>query len=478
MSLRPVEVRVPAQPLARYRQVADPDLLPGWMAAIERAVGLLSGRVVWHVNSTARGGGVAEMLGPLIGAARDAGVDARWLVIAGDPEFFAVTKRLHNSLHADPGDGGELGEAERGPYERVLEANAIEIEALVRPGDLVVLHDPQTAGLAPVLRRAGALVAWRCHIGHDDLGHPLVRRGWSFLEPYVRRAHVTAFSRAAYVPPCCDSGRARVIRPAIDPFSPKNQDLEGDAMRAILVDVGLLEGPSGPSGPVFHREDGSPGRVDRGVDLLRVGRSPAWRCPLIVQVSRWDRLKDHLGVMRGFALLDPAVTGDAQLVLAGPTVTGVADDPEGPAVLDELQRAWRELPHDRRRHVLIASLPMADPSENAAIVNALQRHASLIVQKSLMEGFGLTVTEGMWKGRPVIASAVGGIPDQLRDGIDGVLLDDPADEAAFAEALAELLGDPERAASMGEAARERVRRDFLGVRLLADYAELVADLMG
>jgi trehalose synthase len=478
MSLRPVEVRVPAQPLARYGDVAVPGLLPGWMAAIERAVGLLRGRVVWHVNSTARGGGVAEMLGPLIGGARDAGVDARWLVIAGDPEFFAVTKRLHNSLHAHPGDGGDLGEDERGPYERVLEENAVEIEALVRPGDLVVLHDPQTAGLVPHLRRAGAMVVWRCHIGHDDLGHPLVRRGWAFLEPYVRRAHVTAFSRAAYVPPCCDSGRSRILRPAIDPFSPKNQALGTDAARAILVGVGLLEGPSGPSGPVFRREDGSPGRVDRGVDLLRVGRSPAWGCPLVVQVSRWDRLKDHIGVMRGFARLDPARTGDAHLVLAGPTVTGVADDPEGPEVLDELQRAWRELPHDRRRHVLIASLPMADPSENAAIVNALQRHAAVIVQKSLMEGFGLTVTEAMWKGRPVVASAVGGIPDQLRDGTDGVLLDDPGDEGALATALTGLLGDSERAASLGDAARERVRRDFLGIRLLADYAELVVELAG
>lgn len=477
MNLRPVEVPVAARPLSRYADVADPELLPRQLAAIERAVGRLEGRVVWNVNSTPRGGGVAEMLGPFVGGARDAGVDARWLVIEGTPEFFAVTKRLHNNIHAEAGDGGPLGDAERAVYEAVTDDNAEELEALVRPGDMVVLHDPQTAGLVPVMRRVGAIVVWRCHIGNDDQRHPLVRRAWAFLAPYLRRAHATAFSRAAYVPPCCDAGRARVLRPAIDPFSPKNQDLGADAARAILVLAGLLEGPSGPAGPLYRRDDGSPGRVDRGADVMRVGRPPAWRCPLVVQVSRWDRLKDHLGVMRAFARLDPAETGDAHLVLAGPSVTGVADDPEGPAVLEELMRAWRDLSHERRRHVQIASLPMVDPSENAAIVNALQRHATVIAQKSLHEGFGLTITEAMWKGRPVIASAVGGIPDQLEDGREGVLVDDPRDEEAFAAALLGLLRDPERAGELGAAGRRRVQKEFLGIRLLADYAEMVLYLL-
>ena len=164
-------------------------------------------------------------------------------------------------------------------------------------------------------------------------------------------------------------------------------------------------------------------------------------------------------------------------MLAGPSVTGVADDPDGPAVLAEVTAAWRALRHERRRRVQIAALPMVDANENAAIVNALQRQAAVVVQKSLREGFGLTVTEAMWKARPVVASAVGGIVDQIDDGRDGLLLHDPRDPDAFAAALGRLLGDPDEAARLGAAARERVRRDFLGLRQLADYAALIEDLV-
>jgi trehalose synthase len=475
MNLRPAEVSVPVQPVSRFAEVLDAGDYARFRAAIDGAVDLLGGRVVWNVNSTARGGGVAEMMGPLIGGARDAGADARWLVVEGDAAFFRVTKRLHNMLHSEPGDGGELGAPERRDYERVLRDNAVELQALVRPGDVVVLHDPQTAGLAPMLRRAGCIVAWRCHIGHEALDHPLVRAAWEFLERYLRAAHVTVFSRPAYVPACC-ADRARIIRPAIDPFSPKNQDLPPATARAILVHAGLVEGPDGGP-PVFRRDDGSPGRVDRGADIVRAGRAPDCEAPLVVQISRWDRLKDHIGVMHGFARLSAAEVGDARLVLAGPSARGVTDDPEGPEVLTELIRAWRELPHERRHRVQIASLPMIDPSENAAMVNALQRHASVVVQKSLQEGFGLTVTEAMWKGRPVVAGAVGGIPDQVRPGRDGVLLDEPGDLGAFAGAVAGLLADPERADDLGRSAHERVRHEFLGMRQLADYAELMAELV-
>ena len=166
--LRPAEVRVPVQSIARYEDLIGGDDYARRLEVLSGAVSRLSGRVVWHVNSTARGGGVAEMMGPLIGAARGLGVDARWLVIAGTPDFFSITKRLHNLLHGWPGDGGALGEAERRAYEEVLAANAVELQALVRRGDLVVLHDPQTAGLVPAMRRSGATVVWRCHVGRDD----------------------------------------------------------------------------------------------------------------------------------------------------------------------------------------------------------------------------------------------------------------------------------------------------------------------
>jgi len=475
-NLRPVEVRVPVRRLSRFEEILDPAAFRRSADIVTRIAAVEAGRVVWHVNSTARGGGVAEMLGPLIGYSREAGVDARWMVVEGTPAFFVITKRMHNMLHAGPGDGGPLGSAERAVYEDVLDDNAVELSAVVRAGDVVVLHDPQTAGLIPVMRRLGARVVWRCHIGHDDLAHPDVVRAWAFLEPYVRRAEVVVFSRRAYVPAFCASSRVAVITPSIDPFSPKNQDITPEVTRAILCHAGLIEGGPDLAAPTFVRDDGGPGRVDRGAEILHVGRPPRWDTPVVVQVSRWDRLKDHLGVMEGFARLSEADAGGARLVLAGPSVTGVADDPDGPAVLGELIRAWRALPHQTRRRVQLASLPVVDAQENAAIVNALQRHATVVVQKSLQEGFGLTVAEAMWKGRPVLASAVGGIVDQIDDGRDGVLLADPTDPDAFAAALGTLLGDPERASVLGAAGHDRVRDRLLTIRQLVDDAGVLESL--
>ncbi len=472
--LRPLEVRVPSRPLARFAEVLDPADYDRCRSALEDGARQLRGRVVWHVNSTARGGGVAEMLGPLVAYARDGGADMRWMVVAGTPGFFTITKRIHNLLHGDPGDGGELGGAERRIYERVMWENAVELAAIVRAGDVVVLHDPQTAGLIPPLRSLGARLVWRCHIGFEDLRDPHVVRGWEFLAPYVGGADAAVFSRAAYVPACCAGIPVHIIAPSIDPFSPKNQDLSPGVVRAILSRVGLIGDGSAQEAPVYTREDGAPGRVDRGADILHVGRAPSWDTPLVVQVSRWDRLKDHLGVMAGFARLGPA--SGARLVLAGPAVTGVADDPDGPAVLGELTRAWRALPHEIRHQVQLVSLPVVDPQENAAMVNALQRHATVVVQKSLREGFGLTVAEAMWKARPVLASAVGGIVDQIDDGRDGVLLDDPADPDAFAAALRRLLDAPELAAGLGAAARERVRAHMLIIRQLTEDARLLESL--
>jgi len=235
-----------------------------------------------------------------------------------------------------------------------------------------------------------------------------------------------------------------------------------------------VEGPLGPGQPVFRREDGSPGRVDRQADIVRLGRPPTWEKPLIVQVSRWDSLKDPIGVMEGFALLlDETAANQAELLLAGPNVRAIPDDPESASVLDATIERWRELPHAHRGRIHLACLPMADDEENAAIVNALQRHAAIVVQKSLQEGFGLTVTEAMWKGRPVIASAVGGIQEQIEDGVHGLLLDDPEDLIGFGKLLYRLLANQPLAEELGHNAKEKARRGYLGVRQLVQHAELL-----
>jgi trehalose synthase len=435
----------------------------------------LAGRTLWNVNSTAVGGGVAEMLRVLLPYVRDAGADARWLVIEGAPAFFHVTKRLHHALHGSRGDGSPLAGEARAAYEATMRANLPDLAARIRPHDVVILHDPQTAGLAPQVLEAGALVIWRSHIGHDGTD-PEVERGWAFLTPYLQDVPAFVFSRRAYVP-ARFRDRTTIITPSIDAFSAKNQALDDASVRAILVHAGLVEGPPGQGRPAFVREDDTPAEVTRQADVVRLGRAPTWDTPLVVQVSRWDPLKDMAGVMRGFAAaVERGAVGAAELVLAGPNVRAVADDPEGAAVFDEVLAAWRDLPHETRGRVHLASLPMADVEENAAIVNALQRHAAIVVQKSLHEGFGLTVTEAMWKARPVVASAVGGIQDQIDDGVHGLLLRDPTDLDAFGTALARLLADPGYARALGENARERVRERFLGIGHLVKYARLIERL--
>lgn len=475
---RLVEVQPNARSIDRYVPVVGEERVRALAKRADALVERLGEGSIWNVNSTAVGGGVAEMLHPLVGYARGAGLDCRWCVIRGEPAFFRLTKRVHHALHGSAGDGTPLDDAARRTYEEALRPNAVELASRVGAGDVVLLHDPQTAGLVGPLLELGARVVWRCHVGHDRRNDE-VDRGWAFLAPYLEHAEVTVFSRDAYVPDCCDDGRARIVQPGIDVFSPKNQEMAPEVVDAILVETGILEGPPPPDVPLaFERPDGTPGRVERAADVLRLGRAVRRDVPVIVQVSRWDPLKDPIGVIEGFCLLLERHPGlDADLVLAGPNVKAVADDPEGDVVYESVVAAWRALPHALRRRVHLAMLPTADAAENAAIVNALQRRATIVVQKSLHEGFGLTVTEAMWKGRPVVAGAVGGIQDQIVDGESGILLRDPADTEAFARALFDLLGDPDRAKRIGEAGRQRARERFLGIRQLEDYTTLLEELM-
>ena len=436
----------------------------------------LGGRIIWNVNSTSAGGGVAEMLHTLLAYARGLGVDTRWLVIGGEPEFFRVTKRLHNALHGENGDGTDLDEKAAEIYRNVTEKNARELLRIVRKGDLVILHDPQTAGLIPHLIRHEVGVVWRCHIGNDEANGE-DRKAWSFLEPHLTAAHAFIFSRFSYLPDALYHGRCLVVAPSIDPFSAKNQDLDESQIRAILTHIGIVDGDADPGARRFVRGDGSTGRVERRAQVVREEAVPSWETPLVVQVSRWDRLKDPVGVMEGFVRAAKGSGADgAALVLAGPSVAEVADDPEGAEVYAEVVARWQALPTSFRRRVHLVTLPMDDLQENAAMVNALQRHASVVVQKSLREGFGLTVTEAMWKARPVIASAVGGIRGQIEHGVSGLLLRNPKDLDAYAGALTQVLSNPGLGNRLGMNARRRVIQNYLGLRLLEEYDDLIERL--
>ena len=434
---------------------------------------LLGGRIVWNVNSTASGGGVAEMLHVLVGYIRGLGVDTRWVVMEGDPAFFAITKRVHNRIHGTPGDGGALGLAERAHYAYVTDANASALRQMVRPGDVVLCHDPQTAGMAASLHAGGARVVWRSHIG-SDTSNSWTDEGWKFLRPYLTACEGLVFSRRTYVPAWVPPERVSVIAPSIDPFSAKNQPIPQADLPVFLGRIGLTSEPVSGSA-AFRRSDGTVGQVIHRATVVSEGGPLDSTANLVVQVSRWDRLKDMHGVMVGFA---SQVVGrvDAQLALVGPSVEGVADDPEGAEVLAECISAWEGLPAAVRRRIRLVTLPMADFGENAAMVNALQRAATIIVQKSLAEGFGLTVAEGMWKAKPVVASRVGGIIDQVVPDT-GVLVDDPTDLDTFGKALASLLEQPDEVSRLGGNARRHVLDEFVGDRHLLHYAELIERLM-
>jgi trehalose synthase len=231
-----------------------------------------------------------------------------------------------------------------------------------------------------------------------------------------------------------------------------------------------------PDGPIhFERRDGSSGTVRHHAGIIAGGVPPPYDARLVLQVSRWDRLKDMAGVLTAFVAMAADGPDDAHLVLAGPDVSAVTDDPEGSAVFAGCREQWLDLPDLIRRRIHLASVPMDDGDENAIIINALQRHAYLVVQKSLVEGFGLTVTEAMWKSRPVIASRVGGIQDQIVDDHDGLLIE-PDDLDACAAATIRLLEDRELADRLGTAGRARVQDYFLGDRHLTQYVDLLAGL--
>ncbi len=450
------------------------DALAAFEHTLIRGRELLESRTFWNVNSTARGGGVAEMLQSLVGYTRGAGLDVRWTVIEGDAEFFAITKRIHNRLHGHDGDEGFLGETDRATYEHWCATNAELMAERVRPGDVVLLHDPQTAGMIPRLLGTGAPVIWRSHVGIDPPNEK-AREAWRFLIPYVERADAYVFSQSAYLWEGLDPAKLTVIPPSIDAFSPKNQAMAFTSVTAVLRAAGLAANPHHyQSRAVFERLDGTVGRVESKTRLVEEGQL-SLDVPLLAQVSRWDRLKDPLGVLAGFAEHVHSVD-ESHLLLAGPDVTAVADDPEGEEVFAEVEAAWSELPRRIRRRVHLALLPMKDSDENAVIVNALQRRADVVVQKSLAEGFGLTVSEAMWKGRPVVASAIGGIREQIEDGRTGFLVD-PGDLRAFGERVSELLDNPHDAERMGAAAQTRVRELFLGPRHLGQYVDLLDSVL-
>jgi trehalose synthase len=365
----------------------------------------LAGVRVVNVNSTRVGGGVAEILNRLIPLLSEVGVEARWEVMAGTEEFFDLTKRLHNALHGKPCD---FTAEDRAIYRRATERNLATLDL---DSDVCFIHDPQPAGLIAARAQHGGKWLWRCHI---DVSAP-APGAWEFIAPMVERYDLSVFSAPQF---------ARqlplpqvLIAPSIDPLSDKNRELSESEIEGVLTRLGI--------------------RSDK---------------PIVTQVSRFDRLKDPLGVVRAWKIARRRV--DCQLILAG---GGASDDPEGAQVLKEVRD---EAGDDPDVHIL--DLP---PTSNFEI-NAIQRASTVILQKSLKEGFGLTVSEALWKAKPVIAGAVGGIPLQVTHKYSGILTHTVEGTAFWIKML---LSSPEFAQRLGHNGQAHVRNNFLLTRHMRDY---------
>ena len=408
------QVNVGTKLLGDYASLAT----RGLMEQIRTLAEPLAGKRVLHLSATAFGGGVAEILYTLVPLMRDAGLDAEWRVIYGQDEFFDVTKTIHNALQ---GDATALSEEQQETFRRYNRMNA---EALDGSYDVVIVHDPQPAGMLEHAREAGRRWIWRCHI---DLSTPN-RQVLDFLLPWLAQHDAAVFHRREYVPASGNLPPSYIWPPAIDPLAPKNMALSPEDAAYILDQFGI--------------------DVDR---------------PLVTQVSRFDPWKDPLGVIEAWRILREA-HGDVQLGLVG---SMAHDDPEGWDYYNQTVQAADGDPDI----FILSNLNNVGSVE----VNAFQVHSAALLQKSIREGFGLTVTEALWKTRPVVAGRVGGIVDQIQDGETGYLVEAVRDCAA---ATGRILEDPAGARAMALRGKEHVRRHFLTPRLLRDWLALFNELDG
>jgi trehalose synthase len=447
----------------------------------------LKGRTLWMINSTAQGGGVAEMLPMMVSLLEELGLPTRWVVIGTDKqEYFALTKRLHNLIH---GHGEpQLDGADRELYEAVNRENAEDLKKHLKPEDILVVHDPQPAALGAMLKEElDMLTIWRCHIGLDDR-LPATRAAWIFLKPYAATYNHAVFSAPEYIPDYL-AGYSTIIHPALDPCSHKNRELSPHKLVGILCNSSLKVEREPVLTPPFSkpamrlRGDGS------WVQATALGGIGLLYRTTVTQISRWDRLKGYRPLMEGFLKLkmrlndldrkwDPRHRrriGIARLVLGGPDPAFIQDDPEGKEVLQELIDFYCRLTPEYQNDIALLTLPMDSRKENALMVNALQRCSTIIVQNSTREGFGLTATEAMWKRVPILGTYACGLRQQIRHGIDGMLTRDPNNPDEIADNLNALLEAPVERDLLARTAQRRVHQEFLIFAQLRHWLRLLAE---
>ena len=449
----------------------------------ELCVPRLAGRRVWMLNSTAIGGGVAEMMPRLVSIFRELGIPTEWAVMRPRaPEFFRLTKRLHELIHGE-GDP-RLGPTERELYEAVSSECAASLRTLLAPDDILVVHDPQPLGAGAMLKQTlGLHTIWRCHIGLEE-DSPTARAAWSFLQPYADRYDRAIFSAPEYIRDFL-AGRASVMSPTIDPLSHKNRELSPHKLAGVLCNSALTKTEHPVLTPPFQhpvlrlQPDGTLLPADRRTDIGLLFR------PVVTQISRWDSLKGFRPLLDGFRALKRRAKSATpprhrrrleivRLALAGPDPSSIQDDPGARETLRDLTDAFRALEPHEHADIGVFALPLHSVKENALMVNALQRCSTVVVQNSLREGFGLTVTEAMWKAVPVLGTRAWGLRQQIRDGLDGRLVSDPADPEEIARTLDEMLADPAQRFAWGQSGQRRVHESFLVFRQVREWLRLLA----
>ncbi|MEO2052633.1 MAG: glycosyltransferase [Allomuricauda sp.] len=445
----------------------------------------LQGRTIWMINSTAIGGGVAEMLPSQMRILRELGVSIEWLVIeAKENAFFDITKRIHNAIHGS--GNGIFTKEDREIYERVNRNNLSKAFDLIQDGDIVVVHDPQPMPLAAMIKKEKKVsIIWRCHIGLEE-DTDITDAVWEFLKPYTNDYDHFVFSLPSYVPKPLKK-KTSIIPPAIDPLSHKNRELQLHKCIGILYQSGVLDDHKAI---LYHRynhlvrkvmRDGSFDVLDADVNLDLIYR------PIITEISRWDRLKGFKELMDAFIKmkLDNRKNGDPEsldykriemtlLVMGGPDPAFVSDDPEGQEVLHELTEAYKQVDQSMQNDIAILLLPLDNPKENALIVNALQRSSSIIVQNSIQEGFGLTATEAMWKRKPVLVSGAAGLKFQVVHNKTGQINEDPTDIDKLAKTMDYMLNHPKQRDRWGFNGQLRVIQNFTLFSQLISWLEVLA----
>ncbi len=449
---------------------------------------LLEGKTIWMINSTSQGGGVAEMLPSQMNVLRSCGVSVEWLVIeTKEAEFFNFTKKIHNAIHGK-GNSGDFNDGQKAVYDDVNRKNAEESLKFIKDGDIVVIHDPQPAGMASIIKEnRDVKLLWRCHIGLE-LRNEATESAWNFLREYLIPFDHFVFSVDEYVPSYIDRSKVSIIPPAIDPLSYKNRDLGIHKAVGILHQAGVVDHVKEMVYPFYNgkvlriQPDGSAGNAIMPYDLEILYR------PVITQVSRWDHLKGFIPLIQAFVKLKIHASSlkkddyaakwinTSRLILAGPDLGSVSDDPEGLEVLNTIIREYIELPEEIQRDIAILLLPMNSAKENALIVNSLQRSSNIIVQNSIQEGFGLTATEAMWKSIPIVVSSATGLMQQVTDGVEGRVNPDASDPEKLKDILFEIIQNPDLRDEMGRNGKHRVVRQFNVLQQLILWVNCWTDL--